>query len=379
MQMERRRTQDGSSEYAIMDDAHEMAPEGFEPPAPTLQPSPINKSKTRSLSDSNSTPSKLSPSPYISESANRISKDDSSINTTKESPATPTTPSRPLFAPRNLSLNMPVRQFTPPPAAASNAFARPAAPLSPQLDHSQIYATPANVLPRRSRGLDFSRAATSLHHSTLAEQSSPDSSPTMGGRAMAIPGRRADGTGPEQTSSSLWSMMGNQEKVAISGSLGSNHAMVSDSSSSDDDHDMDEDMDDTYVMTPQVTKTMPIGHSGMSGPFGSPASNSFTNFQQRRPRKNHKKDRGPYGLGFHSINNSSSRSPPSTANARRESISWQANKLRISGNDGEDKGRGSSEGDGMSSDGQRGVVRRAVTRRGNLLVSFLPLALNSVY
>ena len=43
-------------------------------------------------------------------------------------------------------------------------------PLSPKLDHSQIYASPTNILPRRSRGLDFSRAATSLHHSTLAEQ-----------------------------------------------------------------------------------------------------------------------------------------------------------------------------------------------------------------
>ena len=186
---------------------------------------------------------------------------------------------------------------------------------------------------------------------------------------MAIPARRTDGTGPEQTSSSLWSIMGNQEKMAISSSLGSNHAMVSDSSSSDGDHDMDEDMDDSYVMTPQVNKTTPIAHLPMGGPFGSPASNSFTNFQQRRNRKNHKKDRGPYGLGFHNVNNSASRSPPSTANARRESISWQANKLRISGNDGEDMGRASSEGDGMSSDGQRNVVRRVVTRRGNLLVS----------
>lgn len=286
----------------------------------------------------------------------------------KDSPSTPVTPSRHLFASRNMPLNMPSGQSTPP-AGASNAFARPAAPLSPQLDHSQIYATPANVLPRRSRGLDFSRAATSLHHSTLADQSSPDSSPTMGGRAMAIPARRTDGTGPEQTSSSLWSIMGNQEKMAISSSLGSNHAMVSDSSSSDGDHDMDEDMDDSYVMTPQVNKTTPIAHLPMGGPFGSPASNSFTNFQQRRNRKNHKKDRGPYGLGFHNVNNSASRSPPSTANARRESISWQANKLRISGNDGEDMGRASSEGDGMSSDGQRNVVRRVVTRRGNLLVS----------
>lgn len=320
--------------------------------------------KARSLSDSGGTPSKLSPSPHIVEASRRTSKDDSNINL--HQPVTP----RPDISRRGLSLQMPPRDFTPPPpaaAASSSAYVKPA-PLSPKLDHSQIYASPTNLLPRRSRGLDFSRAATSLHHSTLAEQSSPDSSPTIGGRrAMSIPGRRGDYGGPEQTSSSLWSMMGNQEKMNISSSLGSTHAIVSDSASSSDDDDlMDEDTDEPYITTPQVNKT------GSVGPFGSPAMSSLMSFQQRqRPRRQPKKKmRGPLGLGFSSTSASLSRSPPtnSGSHTRAESISWQANQLRISGADQEENARVLSDIEGPNGEGQRDVIRRVVTRRGNLLV-----------
>ena len=69
-------------------------------------------------------------------------------------------------------------------------------PLSPKLDSSASYGVPGSVLPRRSRGMDFSRACTNLHHSTLAEQSSPDSSPVIGGRAMNIPSRKSIHMGP---------------------------------------------------------------------------------------------------------------------------------------------------------------------------------------
>ncbi|OAQ73960.1 hypothetical protein VFPPC_01561 [Pochonia chlamydosporia 170] len=329
-------------------------------------------SKTRSLSDGGGTPSKLSPSPLIIEASRRTSKDDIHIKDAQ----TPSTPRHSEF--KGLSLQMPPRQFTPPPA--SNAYVKPP-PLSPKLDHSQIYASPTNILPRRSRGLDFSRAATSLHHSTLAE-SSPDSSPTIGGRAMNIPTRRSDYGGPEQTSSSLWSIMGNHEKMNISSSLGStNQAVGSDSSSSSDDDDlMDEDVDESYVTTPQVSKT---ANFGPTGPFGSPAMSSLMSFQQRQRHRKipKKKVRGPLGLGFNMATANLSKSPPTTAaKARRESISWQANQLHISAVDGDESGKSQSDADGSGNGNgngngnggggegsQRGVVKRAVTRRGNLL------------
>ncbi|RBR24071.1 uncharacterized protein FIESC28_03184 [Fusarium coffeatum] len=335
---------------AVMDDIKAQD----EQTAPGSHPrSPMTK--TRSMSDGGGTPSRLSPSPRIVEASRRTSKDDTSIPTPQ-----PVTPRRPNFSNRGFSIQMPPRDFTPPPA---NSYVKPA-PLSPKLDHSQIYASPTNILPRRSRGLDFSRAATSLHHSTLAE-SSPDSSPTAGGRAMNIPSRRSHYAGPEQTSTSLWSVMGNQEKMHISSSLGSQAIGSDSSSSSDDDELMDEDMDESYVTTPQVNKIGPVLGPGSGGTFGSPAMSSLMSFQQRqRPRKQAKKKaRGPLGLGFSGA--SLSKSPPTNSSrARRESISWQANQLHISGANS-DEARAMGDVDGIG-DG-RNVIRRVVTRRGNLL------------
>ncbi|KAL6873038.1 hypothetical protein J3F83DRAFT_599019 [Trichoderma novae-zelandiae] len=326
------------------------------PSAGAQLPSPI-ATRTRSLSDSTGTP--LSPSPRITEASRRASKDDSSIAHLPP----PETPRRSDL--RGLSIQMPPRQFTPPPGTPSGSCARPA-PLSPklelELDHSHMYASPTNLLPRRSRGLDFSRAATSLHHSILAEQPSPDSSPVITDRAMSIPPRLGQFGGAEQTSTSLWSMMGNQERLNISTSLGSNHAPPSDSSSSsEEDEDMDEDMDEAYVTTPQVSKT------GMPIVPGSPSMGNFANFQHRqRHRKAPKmKPRGPLGLGFNLASAGLSKSPPANsaaARARRESISWQANQLHISSGD-VDEG-GAAEG---SNGDQKSVTRRVVTRRGNLL------------
>ncbi|KAF7554317.1 hypothetical protein G7046_g6856 [Stylonectria norvegica] len=359
---------DPFDECAMMDDAKDPDEQGSsEAVSRILVRSPL--AKTRSYSDGGGTPVKLSPSPHIIEASRRTSKDDSNIGDTHTHTPQPVTPRRPDFTLRGLSLQMPPREFTPP--AAANPHVKPA-PLSPKLDHSHIYASPTSVLPRRSRGLDFSRAATSLHHSTLAEQSSPDSSPTAGGRAMNIPGRRSEYGGPEQLSTSLWSIMGNQEKMHVSSSLGSTQAVGSDQSSSSDDDDlMDEDVDEPYLTTPRVNKVTPLlGHRGSSGVFGSPAMSSLMSFQQRqRPRKPAKKKlRGSLGLGFGNATTSLPRSPPSNSvQARRESISWQANQLHISGAEAEENARVLSEADGSGADGQRNVIRRAVTRRGNLL------------
>ena len=134
----------------------------------------LRSPKTRSLSDGGGTPAKLSPSPLIIEAARKTSKDDNHIR--DYTPPAPSTPNRASFPPRGLSIHMlPHRDQASPVQSSATAFTKPA-PLSPKLDHAHILASPTNILPRRSRGLDFSRAATSLHHSTLAEQSSPDSS-----------------------------------------------------------------------------------------------------------------------------------------------------------------------------------------------------------
>lgn len=436
-------------EVAVMD----MGDEGDGGPAVTVGRTP-GRHNARSLSDGGGTPKRFTPA-QIAEASRRTSKDDSTItiaipprdsfsSSTSASnsssiaataappplPPPPVTPHRSDFPMRGLSLHMPQQQqqqqqqhqqqqqqqhqqplpqqASTPPAQQSNPLLPRPAPLSPKLDHSQIYSSPTNILPRRSRGLDFSRAATSLHHTTLAEQSSPDSSPTVGGRAMNIPGRRAAHFGaPEQTSNSLWSMMGNQERHHISSSLGSaaNLVLVSDfSSSSDEDDIMDEDMEEPYETTPHVVRNYPLGSQPGLGPSaasvsasgsgwpvgsGSPAVNSLMSFQQRqRPRRHSKKKtRGSLGVGFPPTPSAAgmlSKSPPTNpisygnmakemnpSHARRESISWAANNLNIGGSDSEDSPKPGVNVDGVlgpGTDGQNRVVRRAVTRRSNLLV-----------
>ncbi|KAK5652748.1 hypothetical protein OQA88_9601 [Cercophora sp. LCS_1] len=361
-----------------MDDISRMSDIEGDFDVPKEIKSPLTK--TRSLSDGG-TP-KLNPSPHIFEAKRHQSKDDIGIRDKDVEPMTqsqavpPSTPIRAGFPMRGLSLQMPQQGQ----AAQPSSYVQPA-PLSPKLDHSHMYASPTNILPRRSRGLDFSRAATSLHHSILADQASPDSSPTIGSRAMNIPGRRNELGISEQTSS-LWSVMGNHDKMHVSSSLGSNNHVMSDSSSSSDDDDfMDEDMEDNFITTPQVAKSsMPISGLGgtpwMPGGGGSPGVSSMLSFQQRQrirkqPRKKH---RGPLGLGFHAsaIASNLSKSPPgnmskemTSPHNRRESISWAANQLHISGNESDDNANRTV--DGSDSPSRPGVIRRAVTRRGNLL------------
>jgi hypothetical protein len=352
-------------------------------------------SKARSLSDGG--PPTLSPSPKFREPEKRKSKDDSALE------ASPTTPRRPAF-PRGLSLQMPARDLMSP---STSAYIN-RVPLSPKLDHSQTYGSPSSVLPRRSRGLDFSRAATNLHHSTLAEQSSPDSSPTITGRAMNIPNRKNglhfSGTSEfmNNATSSLWSTMANAERMTVSSSLGSVNMLGSESSgsSSDDEDLMDaDDIDDSILTTPQVNKLAgPFGAGPLASPGNawlgqSPAVSSLMNFQRARLRQGKSRKSSSSGSGA-SMASPSSKSPPMRGvenmntgyfgreqaeglQARRESISWAANQLHISGSESDDGTLKSTleNVDGMpitpGRDGQRGVIRRPVTRRGNMLVCYL--------
>jgi len=362
-----------------------------------------SSSKKRSMSDG--IKPTLSPSPAFREPP-ITSRDDLAIL------PTPVTPQRPKSLVRGLSLRMP--------HDSSSATFLNRVPLSPKLDSSSTYSSPTSVLPRRSRGLDFSRACTNLHHSTLAEQSSPDSSPTIGGKGMMIPPRKGLSNpsslleSPVSISNSLWSTMANTDKVAVSGSIGSLNMLDSDSgsTSSDEDDLMDQvDGEDTIVTTPQVYKlgnslTNPFAPPNISSPgtewmgYHSPAAASLMSFQRRARLRNGRSKNSSSSMSAHSsIQSSGPASPPllksiessmgggslskegtkTTIGSRRESLSLGTKELHLS-----DGGDSCEDGESKvsphenpvtpatpSMDEKRGVIRRAVTRRGNLLVRSL--------
>src|SRR5690242_11953476 len=329
------------------------------------------KSKARSFSDS--TP-KLEPSPKFREPT-KASKDDHT------DVASPTTPRRPDFLSRGLSLQMPPREL--PMSSPAHFAAR--VPLSPQLDARNTYASPASLLPRRSRGAEFSRACTHLHHSTLPDQSSPDSSPTITQKGIKIPSRRPRANSmimesPNVNAYGAW-------RTAPSSSVGSINMLGSeDSSGSSDELDpMDpDDADDPMIMTPQATKTNNVFTGGAlinNSPFASMFSPSgvpnFMSIQRARLRKGRSRKSSSSASGHSSL--ASPGGPASPPNGkgegyfsreallrregtRRESLSLFTNDLHISsGNDSGDEATALPQ--------TPGVIRRAVTRRGNLLVS----------
>lgn len=325
-------------------------------------------SKARSLSDA-SKPS-LSPSPAFLESRNTGTKDDSAISS-----SSPITPRRPNFQLRGLSLQMPQRESP--------------SPLSPKLDQTQTFGTP--VLPRRSRGLDFSRACTNLHHSTLAE-SSPDASPTItSARGMHIP-RKSLGDVTNNGANGLWSTSASADRTTLSSSVSSVNMLDSDGNESDtsDEDLMDRDGEDTILNTPQVLK---LGNNFSSGPMNSPggewsgnqfspAAASLMGFH-RRARLGKHQSRNSSSSGRSSKPSPAPLSPPvlksvesqgyfgtgfskKEVQSRRESLSLGTNDLHLS-DSGDDEMVKPNDQNG--SGGSRGVIRRAVTRRGNMLVS----------
>ena len=359
----------------------------------------VSPSKPRSLSDAPK-PS-LSPSPAFREPSCAVSKDDSSV-------APPTTPRRPNALVRGLSLQMPHTDLNNPKVAGLFGTRMP---LSPKLDSSQTYGSPTSMLPRRSRGLDYTRACTNLHHSTLAE-SSPDSSPTITGRGMQIPQRRTLGSNstaqdsPSNTSNTFRSTTpGNTDWTALSSSVSSVNMIESDpdSGSTSEEDLMDRDGEDPMLSTPQASKLSANFMSSMvNSPGGewmnsqpSPAAASLMSFQRARLRK----ARTRHSSSSASSGNCSKPgpgplSPPlmksiETSNgnyfgqgwtrqqvqSRRESLSLGTGDLHLSDSeDNENKmgGNKSSSGHAVSAssaDGPVGVVRRPVTRRSNLLVS----------
>jgi hypothetical protein len=173
------------------------------------------------------------------------------------------------------------------------------------------------------------------------------------------------------------------------------------SSSGDDDLMDADDIDDSILITPQVNRlaapfeATPQASPGNGWAGPSAAVSSLMNFQRTRLRHGKSRKSSSSGSG-HSMVSPGSKSPPpamrsvegtgnsylgrdmmpsNRTHSRRESITWAANQLHISGSESDD-GTLKSTLENVDNilttpgrDGQRGVIRRAVTRRGNMLVS----------
>jgi hypothetical protein len=350
---------------------------------PHQTPQKSRSPKVRSLSDSSP---QLEPSPKFREPTARMSRDDHTIV------PSPSTPRRPDFLTRGLSLQMPAREAPMP----SPAHFAARVPLSPQLDAHNTYASasPASLLPRRSRGAEFSRACTHLHHSTVPEQSSPDSSPTITQKGIKIPSRNRTNSmimnSPNVNMHSGWN---NGDRIAASSSMGSINMLGSeDSSSSSDEIDpLDpDDNDDPMMGTPQAKMSLafpgsiPGSNGGWTTNLFSPVAGGIPNFmsiQRARLRKGRSRKSSSSASGHSSMASPGPASPPNgserkenlfareaairKAGSRRESLSLFANDLHISsGNDSGDEGSAFPQ--------TPGVVRRPVVRRGNLLVCGSP-------
>lgn len=373
-----------------------MPPDTFSHKVATLLPGSLlpnghlSTPKKRSLSDSEPLPT-LDPSPEFKERPTKT-RDDNVLN------ATPTrTPRRVDLSARGLYLQMPSRD----PAFFLNQSPGFGAGLSLHSPHDQRdpIGSPSSVLPRHSRGMDFSRAATNLHHSTIAEHPSPDSSPTISQKPMLPPSRRNSTysmalDSPRAISAWSWNLPGHTDKMSMPRSVGSTNAMTSEASSSSSDDEgmlMEQDSEeiDAIVSTPQASKMM--GGPGVT-PYESKswsAENTMPNQMQspsafgsyrrnvlgKRTEKTIRHH--PYNQAFRTSSPEPSsfpgrpqshgsisgdtvmRSPPS----RRESLSLgMGDGLHItsSNEDAEDSSF-------MMSPAGPAVVRRAVTRRSNML------------
>lgn len=277
-----------------------------------------------------------------------------------------------------------------PPKDPNLSLARNRKQSTPEFEQREVYGSPSSVLPRHSRGLDFSRACTNLHHSTLADHSSPASSPTLTQKGINIPSRRPSVLNLDNNRPiSMWGGIG--ERGFYPRSFGSTTALTSDASSSDsDDDDISmrvDDPEDQIMTTPQLRR-------GDVTPFNGARSSVSRNLKAISPMNFH--------LTQHARGGRARQNPMSHVNtrmggyfgmdephpselgstdvdmlsvtSRRESLSFGANNLRISIGTGNDSGNGNGNGSSSQDDQQSmpapstpGVVRRAVTRRSNLL------------
>ena len=223
----------------------------------------------------------------------------------------------------------------------------------------------------------------------------------IGGKSVNTPRRGASGPDSPMFAGSLWSTVLGSERTVMSGSIGSVNMIDSESSTSDSDEDMlrGGEEEDTIHMTPQPMKTNFVSFSqGTTSSPGVDPMNSFSptvanlmSFKHRLrnvPRtRNLRKGSsstslqsslpspGPLSPPLRSIENGGSGSyfardmEKKGIDSRRESLSLGTNELHISDStdgDSSNIGNGSYDALGLSNPQ---VIKRAVTRRSNMLVS----------
>ena len=224
---------------------------------------------------------------------------------------------------------------------------------------------------------------------------------------MTVPDSPGIGT------NSLWSTLANAERTQLSSSVGSSNMMEyeSGSSSSDGDAMMDEEDDDTIHMTPHVYNTNgfknPFGAPAVSSPGGdgvgeySPAATKLMSYQRARVKSRRNRMSSSSASAQSSMHSPGPSSPPllrsiesslsinggyfmddtvrREVNSRRESLSLGTNDMQLSdaeqSEDGGELRRIHSHEDvpipapvTPSVENRRSVIRRAVTRRTNMLV-----------
>ena len=208
---------------------------------------------------------------------------------------------------------------------------------------------------------------------------------------------------PSNTSASLWSTM--PEKTTLSSSVSSVNMLDSSTDSddsSDEDMAIDRETEDPMLTTPaavRLTSGLTGGTTNSPGlewqnpQHPSPAQASLMGFHPnimsfRRART--RKGKSQHSSSSVSMNSSRPSPGPlspgiiksvestgyfggltrAQVQSRRESLSLGTNDLHLSDSEESNKPNGSqpqSDMDGTNSEGPRGVIRRAVTRRGNLL------------
>lgn len=327
-----------------------------------------------------------------------------------------TTAQESLPSVRGLSLQVPSKESSSPTVRSSLNRV----PLSPKLDSASTYGSPASVIPRRSRGLDFSRSCTNLHHSTRAEQSSPDSSPILTGRRGTRQSWYAQSP-PNSSGNLLGPALGSLERTGGTSAAGNVNMIDSDTDSSDQDED-EEIMDraaseDPILTTPQpqnlFRRSVSIdAHSSVvnatSGSPGgewmgaySPAARSLMNFRRamtgRRRNRKSSSSTAASGSGLNTkvypLSTTATRADDTRITSinkdqsddcyrpRRGSLTTGTMDLQLSSGGESDEAKVLSAANSRDSthpasssssmvEEKRGVVKRAVTRRGNLLVGY---------
>ena len=344
----------------------------MEPVAPS---SYTPKRSRRSASDSQSV---LEPSPKIKERPTET-QDDNALIATPNRISVLLNPNR-----KRLALHMPDEESSRKLTKVSAGQAVPPGWQEPR----EIYSSPTSVLPRHSRGLDFSRACTHLHHSTIVDHSTPDSSPTLTNKRLKPPSRRQSLSSmaldsPRASWSSSWLNGGSSDRGLTSRSIGSTTAMTSEASSSNSDEDdimtRQEDPDE-MVTTPQVRRTENAGSTtsyGMRGSYTpgawtesqSPIAYGLTHLQRSRLRRSQGRSlrqsdsNHPVGNVYHNSGVPKD-VPMHSPMSRRESLALGTDNLHISSSN-----ESGEEGNLKSQKSTPGVIRRPVMRRSNLLVS----------